>query len=45
MSLHFMGLNIATASKSGQIFFWEIGPPVQNAIEKSERVVPRRKDP
>jgi WD40 repeat protein len=34
-TLHHSGLNIATASKSGQIFFWELNTPVLEAIERS----------
>jgi WD40 repeat protein len=36
MTLHISGNFIATASKSGQIFFWELSKSVLQAIEKSE---------
>ena len=43
MTLHQSGNDIATCTKSGQIFVWELSKNALDAIERSENVVERPK--
>lgn len=43
MTVHPSGNEIATCTKSGQIFFWELNKNALDAIERSENVVDKPK--
>lgn len=42
LALHMSATCLATASKSGQIFFWELGKSVMDAVERSENRIKKK---